>query len=65
MPRQNHCSLSDELVGVIPEQGLVGLPELVRIVTNAAMPAERQSVLRAALYERTPERRGLANGCRP
>jgi len=65
MPRQNHCSLSDELVEMITEQGLDGLPELIRIVINAAMKAERQAVLRAAPYERTPERRGQANGYKP
>lgn len=65
MPRQNHCSLSDELVEMITEQGLDGLPELIRIVINAAMQAERQAVLRAAPYERTPERRGQANGYKP
>jgi len=41
MPRQNHCSLSDELVEMITEQGLGGLPELIRIVINAAMKTER------------------------
>jgi putative transposase len=65
MPRQNHCSLSDELVEMIAEQGMDGLPELIRIVINAAMKAERQAVLRAAPYERTPERRGQANGYKP
>ena len=48
MPRQNHCNLSDELVELIAEQGMDGLPELIRIIINAAMKAERQAVLRAA-----------------
>lgn len=65
MPRQNHCSLSAEFVEMVAEQGMDGLPELIRIVINAAMKAERQAMLKAAPYERTPERRGQANGYKP
>lgn len=65
MTRQNNCSLSDELVERISEEGLDGLPELIRIVINAAMHAEREAYLRARPYERTPERRGQANGYKP
>lgn len=65
MTRQNNCSLSDELVEMISEEGLDGLPELIRIVINAAMQTEREAYLRAQPYERTPERRGQANGYKP
>jgi len=50
---------------MVTEQGLGSLPELIRIVINAAMQAERQAVLQAGPYERTPERRGRANGYKP
>jgi transposase-like protein len=46
----------------IAEQGLGVLPELVRIVINTAMQAEREAYLGAAAYERTESRRGQANG---
>ena len=62
MTHLSHYSLSDDLVEMITEKGLDCLPELIRIVINAAMRAERQRYLRAEPYERTPERRGQANG---
>ena len=65
MTRQPDCTLSDNLVEVLADQGLDALPELIRIMINAAMQAERQSYLNAAPYERTPERRGYANGFKP
>ena len=65
MPRQPDCTVSDELMQLIAEQGLDAMPELIRIIVNAAMQAERQQYLRAAPYERTSERRGYANGYKP
>jgi transposase-like protein len=49
----------------IAEQGLDILPELVRIVINTAMQAEREAYLGAAAYERAETRRGHANGYKP
>lgn len=65
MTRQSDCTLSDSLVELIADQGLDALPELIRIIINAAMQAERQQYLNAAPYERTDERRGYANGFKP
>lgn len=65
MTRQPDCTLSDDLMRMIAEQGLDALPELIRILLNAAMQAERQQYLRAAPYERTTERQGYANGYKP
>lgn len=65
MTRQPDCTLSDDLMQLIAEQGLDAMPELIRIIMNAAMQAERQQYLRAAPYERTSERRGYANGYKP
>lgn len=62
MTRQSDCTLSDSLVELITEQGLDAVPELIRIIINAAMQAERQQHLHAAPYERSEERRGYANG---
>lgn len=56
------CTLSDELLEQVAEHGLEGLPELLRIVINAAMAAEREKYLCAKSYERSSERRGHANG---
>lgn len=38
------------------------LPELIRILVNAAMQIERQKYLGAGPYERSTERQGYANG---
>lgn len=41
------------------------MPELIRIVINTAMQAEREQYLDAAVYERADTRRGHANGYKP
>ena len=54
-----------ELLEQVQEQGLDVLPELIRIILNAAMQAERSEHLQAAPYEHNQERRGYANGFKP
>ena len=65
MTYQANCTLPDSLLEQIAEQGLGILPELVRIVINTAMQAEREQYLGAAAYERAETRRGHANGYKP
>jgi putative transposase len=65
MTRQADCTLSASLMELIAEQGLDAVPELIRIIINAAMQAERQQYLNAAPYERTEERLGYSNGFKP
>ncbi|MDP9309316.1 MAG: transposase [Chloroflexota bacterium] len=65
MTRPSDCTLSDNLVALIADQGLEAVPELIRIIINAAMQAERQHYLQAAPYERIATRRGYANGFKP
>ncbi|NIP69917.1 MAG: IS256 family transposase [Planctomycetales bacterium] len=48
----------------IAAEGLDVLAELIRIVINTAMQAERQQYLQAGPYERTPQR-DYANGYKP
>ena len=55
-------TLPTEILDQIAEQGFDYLPELLRIVVNTAMQAERQKHLGAGRYERTTERSGYANG---
>ncbi len=62
MTYRENCTLPESLLEQIAEQGLGVLPELVRIVINTAMQAEREQYLGAAAYERTDSRRGHANG---
>ncbi|HSG45769.1 MAG TPA: IS256 family transposase [Anaerolineales bacterium] len=65
MTYQSDFTLPSELLEQIAAQGFDVLPELIRVVINAAMQAERQQYLRAAPYQHTPDRRGHANGFKP
>lgn len=65
MTRLPDCTLSPDILDLIAEQGLDALPELMRIVINHAMQAERHQHLQAAPYERTASRQGYANGYKP
>src|SRR5262249_13806835 len=55
-------TLPETLLESLSEDGLEALPDLVRILLNAAMLLERQKHLRAEAYERTPARQDRANG---
>jgi len=48
MTYQTDCTLPDALLEQIAEPGLGILPELVRIVVNTAMQAEREAYLATA-----------------
>jgi transposase-like protein len=65
MTYRNDFTVPAELMEQVQEQGLEILPELIRIVINAAMQAERSEYLQAAPYQHTPERTGYANGFKP
>ena len=65
MTYRNDFTLPVELMEQVAEQGLGILPELIRIVINAAMQAERSEYLQAEPYQHTDERRGYANGYKP
>jgi putative transposase len=61
MTHQNDYTLTSELA----EKGLDAIPELLRVLINNAMQAERAKYLQAAEYERTEDRTGHANGYKP
>lgn len=65
MTYQTDCTLPEELLEQIAQQGLDVLPDIIRTVINTAMQIERQNHLHAASYERTAERQGYANGYKP
>src|SRR5512140_550210 len=65
MTYREDFTLPAELMEQVQEQGLAILPELIRIVINAAMQAERNEHLQAEPYQHTSERRGYANGFKP
>ena len=65
MTYREDFTLPAEFLEQVASQGFEVLPELIRIVVNAAMQAERQQHLNAAPYQRTPEREAHANGYKP
>lgn len=62
MTDHNHSTLSEGVLQLLTENGLDCLPELLRVLLNAAMRQERQQYLQAQPFERTPERQAHANG---
>lgn len=63
MTYQSDYTVSEELLEHLTEQGLDALPDMIRIVINTAMQAERQQYLGVATpYERSPHRQDQANG---
>src|SRR5437667_6464663 len=55
-------TLPEGVLETITDNGLDCLPDLLRILVNAAMQLERQKYLNAQPHERTPERAAHANG---
>jgi putative transposase len=65
MTYQDHFTLPAELLEQIVTEGFDALPVLIRVLLDAAMHIERQQYLSAGPYERSPKRRGHANGYKP
>jgi transposase-like protein len=65
MTYREDFTLPAEIMEQVQAQGLDVLPELIRIVINAAMQAERSEHLQAAPYQHTQEPQGYANGYKP
>ena len=65
MTYREDFTLPAELLEQVQEQGLDVLPELIRVILNVAMQAERAEHLNAGPYQHTQERRGYANGFKP
>ena len=62
MTCENDSTLPKEYLEQLAEGGMEYMPELIRILLNAAMRAERQNYLGVAPYERSLERKGYVNG---
>ena len=65
MTYREDFTLPPELLESIAKQGFDALPELIRMVMNAAMQAEREKYLNTAPYQHAPERQGHGNGYKP
>lgn len=55
----------EEAIQLLTQQGPEALADAFRILLNHAMQAERSQALSAQPYQRTPDRKGHANGFKP
>lgn len=62
MTYQDNFTVNEDVLEGISKSGLDFMPELLRIIVNAAMREERQNHLGVGPYERDEERQGYANG---
>ena len=62
---KNDCTLPTAYLNQLTEQGLEGLPDMIRLLVNEAMQIERENFLQAKPYERSQDRQGHANGYKP
>jgi putative transposase len=65
MTYREDFTLPAELMEQVSKQGFEVLPELIQVIINTAMQAERQQHLKAAPYQHTEARQGHANGYKP
>ena len=65
MTHQNDYTLMEKLSEEFLTDGIDSLPELLRIIVNTAMQAERSKYIQANAYERNENRQGHANGYKP
>lgn len=65
MTHRNDYNLSAETIEEISRNGLEAVPEMVRVLLNNIMQAERAKYLQAEEYERTENRKGHGNGYKP
>lgn len=63
--RNEESNLMDSIMQLLSEHGLEYISETIRLLLNEAMKMERSTALSAAPFERSPERRGYANGFKP
>lgn len=61
MTHQDNYTFTKEFA----EKGLDAIPEMLRVLINQIMQAERSNYLQAGEYERTEDRKGHANGYKP
>lgn len=65
MTRDHESTPFQTVLQLLTEEGFDGFAAALEILVNEAMKLERAAVLQAEPYQRTPERRGHANGFKP
>ena len=62
MTHDGQSTAFDAMIQLLADEGFDGMAEAITILVNEAMKLERSEALNAEPYERTPARRGYANG---
>jgi len=65
MAHREHGNVFDDAMELLIENGFDGMADVLRILLNEAMKIEREDALAAGAYQRTPNRKGYANGFKP
>ena len=65
MAHRQHGNAFDDAMELLIENGFDGMADVLRILLNEAMKIEREQTLSAGAYQRTPDRKGYANGYKP
>ena len=65
MTHRQHGNAFDDAMELLIENGFDGMANVLQILLNEAMKIEREDVLAAGAYQRTPDRKGYANGYKP
>lgn len=65
MTQEQKDTLLQSLMEELNLNGFEGFAEAIRVLLNEAMRVEREKVLQAGAYQRTPSRKGHANGYKP
>ena len=65
MAHRQHGNAFDDAMELLIENGFDGMANVLQILLNEAMKIEREDALVAGAYQRTPDRKGYANGYKP
>jgi len=65
MAHRQHGNAFDDAMELLIENGFDRMADVLKILLNEAMKIEREDCLSAGAYQRTPDRKGYANGYKP
>ena len=65
MAHRKQGNAFNDVMELLIENGFDGMADVLRILLNEAMKIEREDALAAGAYQRTPDRKGYANGFKP
>jgi len=65
MAHRQHGNAFDDAMEMLIENGFDSMADVLKILLNEAMKIEREDCLAARAYQRTPDRKGYANGFKP